>query len=66
MAEQWLLRNEHLQVEVDADTLTASVLHLASGLRWRFRAHDTGEVHISHGTGAVSYTHLTLPTIYSV
>ena len=37
-----LLRNEHLQVEVDADTLKASVLHLASGLRWQFGAHETG------------------------
>lgn len=68
MAEQWLLRNEHLQVEVDADTLTASVLHLASGLRWQFRTHDTGEVHVSHGTGesTVNWSDARIRTLHRV
>ncbi|MHB9034425.1 MAG: DUF5696 domain-containing protein [Anaerolineae bacterium] len=50
MAEQWVLQNKTLQVLVDADTLTAAVIHKESGLSWQFKTHLTGEVRINHGT----------------
>ena len=36
------------------------------GATLRYRKHANGRGLVAHGAKAVSYTHLTLPTIYSV
>ena len=65
----------HIKEGSSDGTLDAWFLHLAEGIDESSRAEFdilvqndllVEEIVVIHGTGPVSYTHLTLPTIYSV